>query len=326
MVVPRVTLICMLAALLPSPSTHAQSKAVARIGVLTLGVSPSSPFTEAFRQGLRAHGHVEGRGVAFEYRFAEGKIDALPGLAAELVKAKVDVILTESTAAAVAAKRATDTVPIVMAATALDPVKAGLAESLNRPGSNVTGLLLFGPQLDMKRLQILRDTMPERKTVAALVNAASPNAPERIAATTAAARTLGLQLHFVEVRGPADLDAAFRAAEKLKPGAFITISDGMLLGQRSRIVEFVAKSRLPGIFPERQFADAGGLMAYGVNIEANFRRAAAFVDRILKGAKPADLPIEEPAKIDFVVNLKTAQALGVSVPPSILVGADEVIR
>ncbi len=213
-----------------------------------------------------------------------------------------------------------------MAATALDPVKAGLAASLNRPGGNVTGLLLFGPQLDTKRLQIFRDTLPERKVLAVLVNAASPNTPKHVEQTTAAARTLNLQLHFVEVRSPGDLEAAFKKVERLKPGGFITISGGMLFGQRSRIVEFVSRSRLPGIFPERQFADAGGLMSYGVNIDANFRRAAAYVDKILKGAKPADLPIEEAVKIDFVVNLKTANSLGVTVPTSVLIGADEVIR
>lgn len=299
---------------------------VPRVGVLTLGVAPSTQFVEAFRQGLREKGYVEGRSVAFEYRFAEGSLDKLPALAAELVRIKVDVIVTESTQAALSAKSATQTIPIVMAATGLDPVKLGLVASFNRPGGNVTGLVLFGPELDSKRLQIFKDAMPDRKFLAVLVNAASPNAPERIRETTVAAQALGLQVRFIEVRSPADLDAAFKAVEQARPSAFITISDGMLLGQRARIVEFASKSRLPGIFPERQFADAGGLMAYGVNIEANFRRAAAFVDRILKGAKPADLPVEQPTKLDFVINLKTAKALNLTIPPVVMALADEVIR
>lgn len=299
---------------------------VPRVGVLTLGVAPSTQFVEAFRQALREKGYVEGRSVAFEYRFAEGNLDKLPALADELVRINVDVILTESTQAALSAKRATQTIPIVMAATGLDPVKLGLVASFNRPGGNVTGLVLFGPELDKKRLQIFKDAMPDRKFLAVLVNAASPNAPERITQTTAAARALGLQVRFIEVRSPADLDAAFKAVERARPSAFITISDGMLLGQRTRIVEFASTSRLPGIFPERQFADAGGLMAYGVNIEANFRRAGAFVDRILKGAKPADLPVEQPAKLDFVINLKTAKALNLTIPPVVMALADEVIR
>ena len=305
---------------------HAQQTRIARIGVLTLGVAPSSHFVEAFRQGLREQGYVEGRSIAFEYRFAEGNLDRLPALAAELVKSKPDVILTESTQAALSAKRATQTLPIVMAAIALDPVKAGLVASLNRPGGNVTGLLLFGPELSTKRMQIFRDAFPERKVVAVLYNAASPNTPERLEQMTAAARALGLELQMVGVRSPAELDAAFRKIEQARPQAFATISDGMLLGQRTRIVEFASRSRLPGIFPEREFADAGALMAYGVNIAANFRRAAAYVDKILKGARPADLPVEQPPKLDFVINLKTAKALALTIPPAVLMLADEVIR
>ena len=313
--------------LLGAPAVHAQLKSrVFQVGVLTLGVAPSSPFVEAFRQGMREHGYVEGRSVAFVYRFAEGNIDRLHALAEELVRLRVDVIVTESTQAALSAKRATQSTPIVMAATGLDPVKAGLVASHNRPGGNVTGLLLAGAVLTAKRLQIFRDTVPDRRVVAVLYNAASPNAPERVAEGTSAARTLGLELRLFKVRSPADLEAAFRAIEQARPGAFITVSDGMLLGQRARIVEFAVKNRLPGIFPERQFADAGALMAYGVNIEANFRRAAAYVDKILKGAKPADLPVEEPAKLDFVINLKTAKALALTIPPAVLMLADEVIR
>lgn len=322
----RQSITALAALLLPATRIRAQPRPLPRIGVLTLGVAPSSAFVEAFREGLRELGHVEGRTVALEHRFAQGKSDALPGLAKELVAHKVDVIVTESTAAALAAKNATQSIAVVMAATGSDPVKLGLVATQNRPGGNVTGLLLFGGPLDTKRLQLLRDTMPERKTLAALVNVASPNAPERIAQTGTAARALGYDLRFVEVRSPADLGAAFAAIEQARPSLFMTISDGMLLGQRDRVVAFVSAKRLPSIFPEREFAQAGGLMAYGVNIGANFRRAAMYVDRILRGTKPGDLPVEEPAKIDFVVNLKTAKALGVTIPPAVLILADEVIR
>lgn len=316
-----------LAALVLSAShVAAQPKPVPSVGVLTLGAAPSGPLLEAFRQEMRRQGHVEGQTIAYEYRFAQGKTEALPALAAELVKTRPTLLLTESTAATVAAKKASDTLPIVAAVVALDPVKLGLAASLNRPGGNVTGLLFYGGQLELKRLQLFRDTLPERREIAALINAASPNTPERAAQVRQAAQALGLRVHFVEVRNPDDLGAAFAAIRALKPAGMLTISDSMLLNQRERILQFATQAALPAIFPERQFADAGGLMAYGVNVEANFRRAAAYVDRILRGAKPADLPIEEPAKIDFVVNLRTAKALGITVPISVLVGADEVIR
>ena len=307
--------------------TRAQPRsATARIGVLTLGVAPTSPFVEAFRLGLKDHGYIEGRSIVFEYRFAEGKPDALPALAAELVRLKVDVIVTESTAAAIAAKKVTQEIPIVMAATALDPVKLGLVASFNRPGGNVTGLVLFDTRISTKRMQLFKDAVPDRKLVAVLYNAASPNAAEYVAQTTEAAIALGIEVRFVEVRSPADLDAGFQAVERLRPSAFITIADGMLLGERARIVEFASKHKLPGVFSERQFADAGALMSYGVNIPANFRRAAYYVNKILKGTRPADLPVENPPKIDFVINLKTAKAFGLTVPPAVLMLADEVIR
>jgi putative ABC transport system substrate-binding protein len=308
------------------PAKAQRAKGVPRIGILTLGVAPASPFAEAFRQGLRQHGYVEGRNIVFEFRFAEGKLDALPAFAAGLVKLKVDVIVTESTAAAISAKKATQEIPIVMAATALDPVKLGLVASLNRPGGNVTGLLLFGTRITTKRMQLFRDAVPDRKLVAVLYNAASPNAAEYVAHTQEAARALGFDVRFVEVRSPTDLDAGFEAVERLRPSAFFTLADGMLLGQRTRIVEFALRHKLPGVFAERQFADAGALMSYGPNIAANFRRAADYVDKILKGARPADLPVEEPPKIDFLINVKTAQALGLTVAPTILMLADEVIR
>ena len=313
---------------LPAPLfSYAQPRVnVPRVGVLTLGLAPSSQFVEAFRQALREKGYVEGRSIAFEYRFAEGNLDKLPALAAELVRIKVDVIVTESTRAALSAKQATQTIPIVMAATGLDPVKLGLVASFNRPGGNVTGLVLYGPQLQAKRLQIFKDCFPDRKLVAVLYNAASPNAPEHVASIKSAAQLLGSELRLFEVRGPADLDAAFQAVAKVRPNAFITLSDGMLLGERTRIVAFASRNRLPGIFAEREFAESGALMSYGPNIAANFRRAAYFADRILKGTKPAELPVEEPAKLDFVINLKTAKALNLKIPSIMIAVADDVIR
>lgn len=299
---------------------------VPRVGILTLGLAPSTQFVEAFRQALRENGYVEGRNIAFEYRFAEGNLEKLPALAAELVRVKVDLIVTESTQAAVSAKHATQTIPIVMAATGLDPVKAGLVASLNRPGGNVTGLILFGAELQAKRLQIFRDAFPDRKLVAVLYNAASPNTPENLASIKSAAQSLGVELRLVAVRDPSGLDGAFQEVAKHRPSAFMALSDGMLLGQRERIVAFASKNRLPGIFAERQFAEIGALMTYGPNIAANFRRAAYFVDRILKGTKPSELPVEQPAKFDFVINLKTAKALNLTVPPFVMVGADEIIR
>jgi len=308
------------------PAEAQQPKSVPRIGYLSV-LSPSSDSAriEAFRQGLRELGYVEGQSVALEYRFAQGKAERLPAMAVELVRLKVDVIVTESTAAAVAAKQATQTIPIVMALGG-DPVKAGLVAGLAQPGGNVTGLTLQAPELSGKRLQVLKDTVPKTDLVAVIYNAANPHAGDNLGETRAAARSLGLRIHPFEVRDPGDLDAAFKAVSDARPSALITLADGMLLGNRTRIVEFAARSRLPGVFPEREFVEVGGLMSYGPSLAANFRRAAAYVDKILKGAKPADLPIEQPRQIELVINFKTARALGLTIPPGVRARADEVIQ
>jgi putative tryptophan/tyrosine transport system substrate-binding protein len=312
-------------ALFAAPLAGEAQPKVPRIGILTLAVASSTPIFEEFRQGLRDLGYAEGQNIAFEYRFAQGRPDRLPGLAAELVRMKIDVIVIEGGQAALAAKNATQTIPIVMAVIG-DPVKAGLVASLARPGGNITGLTLFAPELSWKRLQLLKEVVPKSTLVAVIRNATHPNAADLWGETEAAAQSLNLRLQSVEVRSPADLDGAFKAATSARPSAFVTLADGMLLNNRTRIIEFAVKSRLPAIYPDREFAAAGGLMAYGPSLSSNFRRAATFVGKILKGAKPADLPIEQPTKFDLVINLKTAKALGLTLPSSLVKRADTVIQ
>jgi putative ABC transport system substrate-binding protein len=295
---------------------------LARIGVLT--VAPSTPLAEAFRRGLREHGYVEGQNIAIEYRYAEGRADRLPALAAELVRLKVDIIVVESNVAALAAKRATQTVPIVMGIVG-DPVKAGVVDNLGRPGGNITGLTLIHPELSGKRLQLLKEAVPKIALVAVIWNPADPAATDYLPDTEAAARSLGLKIHAIGVRTPMEFGAAFKAVADVRPSAFFTLPGGLFLENRARILEFATKNRLPGVFPSRAYAEAGGLMSYGPNLTTTFQRAAVFVDRILKGAKPADLPIEQPTKFELVINLRTAKALGLTIPPSLLQRADQVI-
>lgn len=241
-----------------------------------------------------------------------------------MVRLKVDVIVTQSDLAALAAKRATPKIPIVMAI-AGDPVKAGVVASLARPGGNVTGLTLIHPELSGKRLQLLKEVAPKTTLVAVIWNPTNPGAANFLRETEAAARSLGLKIHAIEARAPADLDAAFKAVADARPSAFFTIPNGMFEANRPRIVEFATKNRLPGVFPNREFPEAGALMSYGPNFSANFRRAAAFVDKILKGAEPAALPIEQPTTLELVVNLKAAKTLGLKIPASMRARADLLI-
>lgn len=303
----------------------AGAQQIPRIGVITIGVGATSPYLEAFRQGLREHGYVDGKNIVLEYRFAEGRAERLAAMAAELVRRKANVIVTESTPAALAASQATKTIPIVMAL-GNDPVRAGLVASLARPAGNVTGLTLAGANRVAKQLQVLKESLPNAASVAVIYNARRPGIEEDVKEGTETARLMGLALHLVAVRSPDDLNAAFDAVAKARSSALMTIGDGMLLGQSQRIAEFALEARLPAMFPEREFVDAGGLMAYGPDIGANFRRAASYVDRILKGAKPGDLPIEQPTKWELVVNLRTANAIGLKIPGTVLVRADEVIQ
>ena len=304
----------------------AQSSAkVPRVGIFTFGVPYSGPLLAAFRDGLNAEGYVEGRNIAFIFRSVEGRAEAAPGLAAELVGLEVDVIVTEGFPTALAAKRATATIPIVMAVVG-DPVKLGLVASFRQPGGNVTGLTLVGAERTEKQLQLLKEILPGTSTVAVLYNAANPSTPDGLADARRAASLLKFSLQLVPMRGPEDLETAFAQIINARSNAFVTLGDGMLLGSHRRIAEFGVRSRLPGVFPEREFADAGGVASYGPNVAANFRRAAGFVASILKGAKPSDLPVEQPTRYDVVINMKTAKAIGLKVPPAVLVRADEIIE
>jgi len=302
------------------------SAPVPRIGLLCL-FSPAigESKAESFRQGLRDLGYIEGKNILIESRWAEGHRERLAELAADLVRLEVAVMVTESTLAALAAKQATQTIPIVTAAIG-NPVAAGLVASLARPGGNVTGVTTFTSELSGKQLELLKEAAPQTTLVAVLWNAANPAHMSYLEEIKAAAQSLGLPLQAVAVRTPSDFDMAFEAMASTRLSALITLPDGMLLDNRTHIVAFAAKNQLPAIFPDREFAEAGGLMTYGPNLAANFRRAAAFVDKILKGAKPADLPVEQPMKFEFVINLKTAQTLGLTLPPHLLYFADEVIQ
>jgi putative ABC transport system substrate-binding protein len=303
-----------------------QAKKVPRVGVLWL-YSPAiaSPFAEAFRQGLRELGYVEGKNIVIEYRHAEGKYDRLPSLAAELVRLNVDIIVTASTQAAQAGQQATRSIPIVMTVVS-DPVESGLVSSLARPGGNVTGLSLLHPELSGKRVELLKEVIPKLSRVAVLSNLSNPIIPPLLRETEAAARAVGVQLQVVEVRGPIELDSAFGAMTRDRAGALVVLPDGTFQNERRRIAALAAKGRLPTMYAWREAVDDGGLMAYGASVPDILRRAATYVDKILKGTKPADLPVEQPLKFELVINLKTAKQIGLTVPQSVLYRADKVIR
>jgi putative ABC transport system substrate-binding protein len=305
-----------------------QEKNFARIGLL----SPFSPSTaalwhQAFRQGLRDLGWIEGKNISIEYRYAEERADVLPDLAVDLVRLNVDVIVASVSTDALAAKHATKTIPIVMAS-AGDPVASGLVESLAQPGGNITGLSQIAPELAGKRLELLKQMLPTLARVAVLWNPQNPGASSTLTwrEIQLPARELGLQLHSLEVRSSRDFDEAFGDATRAGAGALIITPDPLFATNVKRLAELATKSRLPSIFHLREFADSGGLVSYGIDRSDQFRRAATYVDKILKGTKPADLPIEQPTKFELVINLKTAKTLGLTVPPSILALADEVIE
>lgn len=299
---------------------------VRRIGLLS-GFSPSvyAGSYPAFRLGLRDLGWVEGRNISIEERYAEGSHDRLPDLAADLVRLDVDVIVTTATSDALAAKKATTTIPIVMVAGG-DPVANGLVESLARPGGNVTGLSQMLQALGGKRLELLKEIVPKLSRVGVLWNPQSASATLGWKENQQPARQLGLQLHSLEARSPSELDKVFEAAIVARAGALAILPDPVISTNLRRIVDFAAKSRLPSIYQSSEFADAGGLVTYGPDRADLFRRAAAYVDKILKGARPGDLPVDQPTKLELVVNLKTAKALGVTIPQSVLLRADRVIE
>jgi putative ABC transport system substrate-binding protein len=312
----------------PLAAEAQQAAKIARIGFLASNLAANPHLPEAFRQGLRDLGYVEGRNVMIEYRDAEGKSERLPALAAELVVLKVDVIVVASTPPALAAKQATKTIPIVFTAVG-DAVTDGLVASLARPGGNITGLSTAGPDLVGKRLEQLKQAVPGVSRVAVLWQPGGQGertAKDMLKSAEVAARALGVRLQLVEARGPADIDRAFSDMSRARADALTVLGTPMFFNERRRLVDLAAKSRLPAVYTLRENVDAGGLMAYGPNVADLFRRAATYVDKILKGAKPADLPIEQPTKFELVINLKTAKALGLTIPQSVLQRADEVVQ
>jgi ABC-type uncharacterized transport system substrate-binding protein len=326
----RVFISSMTLGLLAAPLAAAAQQAakIARIGYLAANMSASPNLHEAFRQGLRDLGYVEGRNVLIEYRDAEGKPERLPALATELVALKVDVIVAGSTPGALAAKQATRTLPIVFAAAA-DPVTSGLVTSLAQPGGNVTGLSLLAPELVGKCLELLTQAVPGVSRVAVLWQPGGQGErteQDMLKAADGTARALGVRVQVVEARGPKDFDRAFSRMTRVRAGALTVLPSGMFNNERRRLVDLAGKNRLPAVYPLREYVDAGGLMAYGPDLADLSRRAATYVEKLLKGAKPADLPVEQPTKFGVVINLKTAKALGLTIPPSLLQRADRVIE
>jgi len=312
----------------PLGAESQQATTIARIGWLGTQAAGGPHLLEAFSQGLRDLGYTEGRNVVIEYRYSGEKSGQLPALAAELVALKVDVILAANTPATLAAKRATRTIPIVCPAFP-DPVATGLVTSFARPGGNVTGLSFFGPELLGKRMELLKQAMPGIGRVAVLLvptDVAEGQGEAMLKTAEVAARTLGMRLQIVGARGPGDIDRAFSDMTRERADALTLLGGRIFFEERRRIVELAAKKRLPAVYGLKEYVDVGGLMAYGPNVRDSFRRAATYVDKILRGAKPADLPIEQPTKFELVINLKTAKALGLTVPQSLLARADEVIQ
>ena len=297
-----------------------------RIGVLLAGsASDTALRLEAFRQGLGEHGWVEGQNVVLEYRWAEGRYDRLPDLAAELVRLKVDVIFAPGTAGTVAAQNATRTIPIITA-TVGDPVGRGIIASLARPGGNVTGLSFsVGFEIVGKQLELLKEVVPKVSRVAVLGNPGNPSYGPMLREAQVAGRSLGVQLQVLEARGLNEFDRAFAAMVKQRAGALLVFADAAYIFHRTPLAQLAAKSRLPTIYGLREHVEAGGLLAYGPNLGDLFRRAATYVAKILKGAKPADLPVEQPTKFELIINLRAAKALGLTIPPSLLRRADQII-
>ena len=303
----------------------AQSK-IPRIGFMGNSTAAlEANLVDAFREGLRELGYEEGRNIVIEYRWADGKYDRFPALVAELIAAKVDVIVTAGTPAALAVKKATTTVPLVMVAVG-DPVGTGLVPSLARPGGNLTGLSSIAPDLEGKRLQLLREIVPALSHVAMFVNSVNPFHVSSMRQARAAAQAMGIKLQLHDIRKSEDLDDAFAAIRKERPDALLILADRVFLHNRERMVDFTKEQRLPNVNAYKELVEVGGLMSYGPSYEDMHKRAAIYVDKILKGAKPADLPIEQPSKFTFIVNLKAAKALGVTVPSQLLGLADQLIE
>ena len=312
---------------LPLAATAQQAENVRRIGFLSLN-SPESvrDAFAAFRQVLLARGWVEDQNIVIELRFAEGQVDRLPVLVAELIHLKVDIIVTGSSVATWAAKNATKTIPIVMAASA-DALGEGLVTSLGHPSGNITGVtFLAGPEIAGKQLELLKEVAPAASRVGVLTNPTNRSHAAFARELKVAARSLGAQLQVLEARYPDQIDGAFAAVTRERAGALLVLTDSMFFGQRRRVADLAARSALPALYSQREFVDAGGLISYGPSLSDMFRRAATHVDKILRGAKPSDIPVEQPTKFELVINLRTANALGLRIPQALLLRADEVIR
>jgi len=310
----------------PLAAEAQQAGKVYRVGMLeTRSTVLNAANIDAFRQGLRELGYKEGQNLEIEYRSSDGRDERFPGLAGELVRLKVDLILTRGTPAALAAKSATRTIPVVMAASG-EPVGSGIVASLGRPGGNVTGLSSALTEVYAKRVELLRELLPRLARVAAIFNMGNPVTPPQWHVVEATARSLGIEPQLLDVRRPEDLPRLFDAAAKQRAEALIVGLDGVTQGNLRPIAELAAKQRLPSIYGAKEYVAFGGLITYGASDFHMYHRAATFVDKIFKGAKPADLPVEQPTKFELVINLKTAKALGLTIPPSILVRADEVIE
>jgi putative tryptophan/tyrosine transport system substrate-binding protein len=316
-----------LGAVLAAPHTAGAQQAgrVYRLGFLSQGSETANPILDAFREQLRELGYVEGQNIIIEYRYAEGKAERLHELAADLVRLKVDVIVAGGTPAPLAAKRATRTIPIIMAA-AGDPVGTGLVTNLAKPEGNVTGLSNLSEELTGKRLQLVKDVVPRVLRVAVLWNAGNPISTLVFKQTEASAQTLGLQIQSVEVRSVDDFELALPATVAGSANTLFVIDDPLVFSQRALIADFAVRKRLPATAFYKEFVEVGGLMSLGPNLTHQYRRAAMYVDKILKGVKPADLPIEQPTKFELVINLKTAKALGLTIPQSLLLRADQLIE
>ena len=313
---------------LPLAAAAQQPTNIVRIGFLTaVPLSVMSARTEAFRQGLRELGYVEGKSILIEWRSAEGQLERLPSLAAELVRLKVDVIVTGGPSATHPAKAATGTIPIVITNDS-DPVANGFVASLARPGGNITGLSTVSPDMYGKQLELLKEIVPRLSRVAVLGSSSEPGNAQALRETERAARTLRVQLQFLDVLGPEDLETAFRAARTGRADAVLTLPSPILASHRTPVVDLAGRSRIPAMHFSTSpgFVAGGGLMSYGASTADMDRRAATFVDKILRGAKPADLPIEQPTKFEFIINLKAARQIGLTIPPAVLARADEVIE
>jgi putative tryptophan/tyrosine transport system substrate-binding protein len=321
-------LICILAAIILAPTNSAKAQQAAkipRIGYLGGGSAElEKVWLDAFLRGMRELSYVEGKNIVVERRYAAGQYDQLPRLAAELVRLKVDVILAASTPVAHAAKSATPVIPIVMVVA--DPVGTGLVSSLAKPGGNLTGLSDFHGDLITKRLELLKEVVPSASRIVVLLNPGNPSCSLQMKDLTAAASPLGVTLFSLEAKEPDDIARSFQTMRKQRSEALLVCGDRMLNTHRGQIFDLANKSRLPAIYTTREYADAGGLMSYGASFPDLYRRAATYVDKILKGAKPADLPVEQPTKFELVINLKTAKQIGLTIPPNVLARADRVIR